>query len=1076
MVPRLRLFGVLFLAAAAAAASGPGSLDPSFGGGRIITPFSGGGDAARAVAVQPDGKVVAAGDNGAGSGDFALARYLADGSLDASFGSGGRVTTDFGFSETARGVAVQPNGRIVAVGYSVSGDTYSFALARYLADGSLDQTFGVGGKVTNTFGATSPAYGLCLQPDGRILVAGIAAVGGRALMAVARYETNGNLDATFGSNGLVTTDLGGTEQGAVAITLQPDGHIVAAGFVSDTMTGFALARYNTDGSLDATFGNGGFVVTHLGTYLARGVAIQPDGKILAAGDTQAAGVLTYGFALARYNADGSLDPAFGTNGVVISDFGFEAHAGRSLLLQPDGKIVVGGGRFAVALYDEYGNLDPSFGNDGLVATNFYPLDDGSYGLFALALDPAGRIIAAGGANMGFLLARLGPDGYLDGSFGPPSGKAVTDFGDPFFYSDQLNALAVQSDGRIVAAGGQAGGGSDQFAVVRYNTDGNPDARFGPDGTGMVGVDFGPGLDLASAVAIQGDGKIVVAGQAYIGGKPEFALARLDADGSLDAGFGTAGLVTTDIGGLDSRAYAVAIQGNGKIVAAGSALGTTLDFAMARYNSDGTLDDTFGAGGLVTTDFAGTTDYVRAVAIQGDKILVAGGSSAYFALARYDTNGALDSGFGSGGKVIQAIYGLGDAAFALAFDSSGRILVAGPALNGSTSDFGLARFDANGTPDTSFGTGGVVATDFGGKDDQAYGIAVQPDAKILVGGTSGNGIGTYSFALCRYGSDGSLDASFGIAGKVTTDFTGLDDLANAMVLLPDGRIVLGGTVNDTGPGSPDFGLARYFAVDAPSATAASPDSGPASGGTTLTITGSGFLSGATLTVGGQAAANVVVGNTQVSGEVPPGSPGAVAGLVVKNPDTQSSSIPDAFVYDFLDVPPANIFHDYVVRVARHRITAGCGGGNYCPSSSVTRAQMAVFLLKGKNGSAYVPPSCSGVFPDVPCPGGFAVDWIEALAAAGITGGCGGGSYCPSNPVTRAQMAVFLLKAEHGSGYTPPACTGIFPDVACPSLFADWIERLAAESITGGCGGGNYCPSNPNTRGQMAVFLSKTFALP
>jgi hypothetical protein len=137
-------------------------------------------------------------------------------------------------------------------------------------------------------------------------------------------------------------------------------------------------------------------------------------------------------------------------------------------------------------------------------------------------------------------------------------------------------------------------------------------------------------------------------------------------------------------------------------------------------------------------------------------------------------------------------------------------------------------------------------------------------------------------------------------------------------------------------------------------------------------------------------------------------------------------------------------------------------------------MAVFLLKAKHGSLYVPPPCTGIFPDVSCGSPFA-PWIEQLFHEGITGGCGGGNYCPNNPVTRQQMAVFLLKSEHGSTYVPPTCHGIFGDVACPSTFADWIEQLFAESVTGGCGGGNYCPGNPNTRGQMAVFITKTFNL-
>ena len=143
-------------------------------------------------------------------------------------------------------------------------------------------------------------------------------------------------------------------------------------------------------------------------------------------------------------------------------------------------------------------------------------------------------------------------------------------------------------------------------------------------------------------------------------------------------------------------------------------------------------------------------------------------------------------------------------------------------------------------------------------------------------------------------------------------------------------------------------------------------------------------------------------------------------------------------------------------------------------------MSAFLLKAEHGPAYIPPACTpGVFADVACPSLFA-DWIEQLFAEGITGGCSAGPpalYCPDNPVTRAQMSVFLLKTEHGSGYIPPACTpGLFNDVPCPSLFADWIEQLFNEGITGGCGGGNYCPDNSSTRGQMAVFLDKIMGLP
>jgi hypothetical protein len=208
----------------------------------------------------------------------------------------------------------------------------------------------------------------------------------------------------------------------------------------------------------------------------------------------------------------------------------------------------------------------------------------------------------------------------------------------------------------------------------------------------------------------------------------------------------------------------------------------------------------------------------------------------------------------------------------------------------------------------------------------------------------------------------------------------------------------------------------------------------------------------------------------------GDPGTTMALSVIDsiPGCEAAEVVVPVSVDYLDAPPSNPFHDDINRVTRHLITAGCGGGDYCPDAAVTRAQMAVFLLKAQHGGAFTPQPCTGLFPDVACPGPFA-DWIEQLANEGITAGCGGGNYCPDSPVTRAQMAVFLLKTAHGSAFTPPACTGVFADVACPSPFADWIERLAAEGVTAGCGGGHYCPDAPNTRGQMAVFLSRMFAL-
>jgi hypothetical protein len=264
---------------------------------------------------------------------------------------------------------------------------------------------------------------------------------------------------------------------------------------------------------------------------------------------------------------------------------------------------------------------------------------------------------------------------------------------------------------------------------------------------------------------------------------------------------------------------------------------------------------------------------------------------------------------------------------------------------------------------------------------------------------------------------------------------------------------------------------------PSPAAVAPDSGMASGGTRVIITGSGFVSGATVRVGGALATAVTFrSSTQLEATAPLLSAGTLDDVRVTNPSGQSGTLAKAFLADFADVPASHPFHDHIETIFRSGVTAGCGGGNFCPNSRVSRDQMAVFLMKGEHGVAWTPPLATGaVFSDVPA-SAFAADWIEALAAEGITAGCGGGRYCPSGLVTRAEMAVFLIKTTHGSTYTPPQATGVFADVLPGSFAADAIEQLYAEGITSGCGGGNFCPGEPVTRGQMAVFLARAFELP
>jgi len=257
---------------------------------------------------------------------------------------------------------------------------------------------------------------------------------------------------------------------------------------------------------------------------------------------------------------------------------------------------------------------------------------------------------------------------------------------------------------------------------------------------------------------------------------------------------------------------------------------------------------------------------------------------------------------------------------------------------------------------------------------------------------------------------------------------------------------------------------------------SPRYGVAAGGTSVSADGMLFEDGATVTVGGAAATNVsVIGNTSLQFDAPALPAGSVNDVTVMNPSGLSGAMARAYVSMFADV---SAFDLYIASLVANGLTVGCGGPNYCPTAPVTRQQMAVFLLRGKYGLCYTPPPCTGtVFTDVPCTGGPFDPWIEALAQLQITSGCGGGNYCPTDPVKRQQMAVFLLKALEGSTYAPPDCTNpTFGDVPCSNPFATWIYDLVARGITAGCGGGNYCPVAPVLRQQMAVFLVKTFNLP
>jgi uncharacterized delta-60 repeat protein len=376
-------------------------------------------------------------------------------------------------------------------------------------------------------------------------------------------------------------------------------------------------------------------------------------------------------------------------------------------------------------------------------------------------------------------------GSLDTTFGI-GGKVITDF---FGSYDAANTMAVQADGKILAAGSTDVAAVSDFALARYNADGTLDTTFGSGG--KVVTDFFGGNDRGNVMAMQSDGKIVVAGNAFIdsANRSDFALVRYNPDGTLDSTFGAGGKVVTDFGATTEEVSAIAIQGDGKIVVAGWSLNNNFAISLARYNANGSLDDTFGTSGKVATGFFG---FVGATLIEPDGHIIVGGTqfNNSFPLARYTSSGIQDTTFGPGSGDVSVIIFVDG----MVRQSDGKIVVAG---GSSTNDFAVARYTDTGALDTTFGTGGQLTTDFFESADTANGLGLQSDGKIVVAGDVSTAIG-YDFGLARYTSDGVLDGSFGIDGKVTTDFVGADEDATDLAIQDDGKIVVVGyTLADEG---------------------------------------------------------------------------------------------------------------------------------------------------------------------------------------------------------------------------------------------------------------------------------------
>jgi len=772
-------------------------VDPSFGqngfvfkeldNGRNLGP-----EFARKCFIQPDNKLLVVLDLG---GLIVINRRLSNGENDPTFGSKG-------FSVPVRlnqpAAAQQADGKIVVAGAS-SYDNSDFLIARYNNDGSLDPSFGNGGVVSSDIGSSDDAaFALSIQQDGKLLVGGRSTRNGSSQFAITRFEVNGQTDLSFGNNGIVITDFGSPSV-INAMALQSDGKIVAAGNVFDGVNGdFAVARYNMNGSPDLSFNLTGRKLVDLGnTDNAKSIIIQTDNKIVLGGYSVTPDYEN-NFSIVRLLTDGSIDNSFNGNGIVSIDFQNTQDFLETLLLQPDGNILLGGYTltdgvqdFAIARITNTGELDISFGNGGKQITD---LSNSQDFINTLALQSNGEIIAVGYSwinfNYDFSLVRYDVSGNTDPLFGT-EGKVIAFYPKSSFAFENLFR---QNDGKLVVYGSTFTDVGVQTLLFRYNANGSPDSSYGQDGVVVLNNNI--------FAAMQTDGKIVAASYLFSETGSDIVLSRITINGTPDSSFGINGTVISDFGGSEFQGP-VAIQADGKIVVSGylnNDVGT--DLLLVRYNSDGSLDMSFGDNGKVITDFD-IQEFTQAIAVGNDgRIIVSGYSLNYppdfsyiyynIITAAYDSFGNPDPGFGQGGKLVTDM-GSQEFTGGIAIKPDGKILLNYFAGENYPLATFIRRLNSDGTIDASFAGSGTISVN-------GMLSLLQPDQKFLVAGNFTTPQNDVDFSMERYKEDGEPDSSFGVSGKVITHVTSGDDNINKMVMTESDLFVAGSSMSISSVGT------------------------------------------------------------------------------------------------------------------------------------------------------------------------------------------------------------------------------------------------------------------------------------
>jgi uncharacterized delta-60 repeat protein len=785
-----------------------GALDLSFGSAGIATVHFTGGEnnTGKAALVQRDGKIVVAMDVLSNrTYDFGLVRFNTDGTRDMTFGTNGQTITSSsaGFeNDHVFKVLLQNDGKIIVVGTASNAITadYTFvALARFNSDGTPDGFEGVGGDQPNDF--TIPADA-ALESDGKLLL--LASSDSQPGLYLRREMADGGSDESFGDFGQLSLASGSH------VAVQADGRIVVA-------SNSNIARYNTDGTIDRLFGTNGSVSTGLGTLGngagPGGITVLPDGKLLFLGEN-AAGQLI----LLRYHANGNLDASFGSAGKAL----VAASQGPShLMVDASGRIIVSGttpngGAPYVDRFNPNGSVDLSFGTAGSAPSPTIPAD--------LALQADGKILltSSSGTTSGTsgIVARLLTNDplptanqrfvaqlYLDllertvDSSGLAAWSGILDRGpatrtqvaraietSPEYQTIQvqdafgrfLNRAATAPEIMAFAQFLGAGGTVEEMETIitsspefvgKLGSSFPIDLNFGHMGTGSFLFKV-EGATNGDSVQLQSDGTALIAWHAVPEG--DEGLARFKVDGTFDTSFGAGGLIFPGCKRTDFNVLPrVLVQSDGKIVYVGTVSGQSFsNIKLVRFNRDGTLDTTFGAGGTVETSFGrGVRGATDAVLQNGKLVLAVTVDAGVYNLLRYNIDGTLDSSFGTSGVVGIPF---GDR---LAVQSDGRLIV--------SYNSAIARYNLDGSLDTTFATGGTIKTGLPPTapfpEDV---IALTATGQFIFAGMTQ----THQLAVLRFNSSGTLDTTFASRGMTVLPQFGTP---SSIAIDASGRILVAG---------------------------------------------------------------------------------------------------------------------------------------------------------------------------------------------------------------------------------------------------------------------------------------------